>query len=240
MNNRDVRYAYTTLVSFLQKQFDQKKAMSDAVGGYFDVVGSMERDILIQYGLPPDGYAIDVGCGSGRLALPLSRYLNGQYLGTDVVPDLVDYARQLVNRPDWRFEVTEGFKIPEADDQADVVCFFSVFTHMLHEHSYRYLMEAKRVLKPGGTIIFSFLEFAIARHWEQFQWNIPQNDLPLNMFIGRDAIHAWVEHLDLECIALEDGDKPHIKLSEPVFFDGKQMEHEGYLGQSLCVLARKG
>ena len=31
----------------------------------------------------------DVGCGSGRLAKPLSTYLTGRYLGTDLVPTTV-------------------------------------------------------------------------------------------------------------------------------------------------------
>jgi ubiquinone/menaquinone biosynthesis C-methylase UbiE len=132
----------------------------------------IERELLIQYGLRPDHDVIDVGCGSGRLAKPLSAYLRGGYLGIDVVPDLVDYARALVGRADWRFEVTDGLTIPAEDEQADFVCFFSVLTHLLHEQSYVYLREAQRVLRPGGKIVFSFLDFAIPCHWDVFEMNI--------------------------------------------------------------------
>jgi ubiquinone/menaquinone biosynthesis C-methylase UbiE len=110
-------------------------------------------------GLQPDGYLFDVGCGPGRLAKPLSAYLNGRYLGIDIVPELVEHARATVDRPDWRFKVADGLTIPEKVGEANQVCFFSVLTHLLHEQSFRYLEEARRVLKPTGRIIFSFLEF---------------------------------------------------------------------------------
>ena len=58
-----------------------------AIGGQFEACGIIEREILIQYGLRPDDYVVDVGCGSGRLAKPLADYLRGPYLGIDVVPE---------------------------------------------------------------------------------------------------------------------------------------------------------
>jgi len=74
-----------------------------------------------------------------------------------------------------------------------MVCFFSVFTHLLHEQSYVYLQEAKRVLKPGGKIIFSFIEFSCEHHWQCFEAAITEIglNLPLYVFIERNAITAW-------------------------------------------------
>jgi ubiquinone/menaquinone biosynthesis C-methylase UbiE len=90
----------------------------------FELVGNIECALLKHYGLQSDHYVVDVGCGSGRLAKPLSAYLSGPYLGTDLVMDLIDYARKVTGRPDWRFEVVDYIGIPEQDGQADVVCFF--------------------------------------------------------------------------------------------------------------------
>jgi SAM-dependent methyltransferase len=242
MKKRNFRKAYIRLVHSLKKSLSVEQAMQQAIGGQFEAFGILEREILIQYGLRKDDYVIDVGCGSGRLAKPLSQYLSGKYLGLDLVPSLCDYARQLVRRPDWRFEVTEGLAIPEVDDVADMACFFSVFTHLLHEHSYRYLQEAKRVLKPGGKIIFSFLEFAIPAHWAIFEAMRTRNDesSPLNMFMSRDGIEAWALHLDLHIEAIHDGDKPHIPLPYPIVLEnGAVMKDQGNLGQSVCVLVKK-
>jgi ubiquinone/menaquinone biosynthesis C-methylase UbiE len=95
--------------------------MEMAVGGQFEAFGILMRELLIQTGLERDGYVIDVGCGSGRLAKPLSQYLSGRYLGIDVEPERVAYARKSVKRPNCHFEIAAGVTIPERDHQADMV-----------------------------------------------------------------------------------------------------------------------
>jgi SAM-dependent methyltransferase len=111
----------------------------------------------------------------------------------------------------------------------------------LHDESYRYLEDAKRALKPGGKIIFSFLEFAIPSHWFIFQGvlNDHRPDKVLNQFISRDAIQAWAEHLDLKILEIVDGDKPSISLDRDVLWDnGTEMKGMGNLGQSICVMTK--
>jgi SAM-dependent methyltransferase len=238
----DNRGSYLRLARGLTRARDVDQAMKAAVGGEFEAIGILELETLKYFGLKEDDYVVDVGCGSGRLAQPLSQHLKGGYLGIDIVPDLVDYARRTVGRADWRFEVAEGFTIPERDGAADVVCFFSVLTHLLHEQSYVYLKEAGRVLKPGGMIVFSFLDFTVEGHWQVFEANIKDlnvNSHALNMFISKDAIRVWAEHLGLHVVAVEDGDKCSIPLSRPVVFeDGSVAEKFGTIGQSVCVLLK--
>jgi SAM-dependent methyltransferase len=237
----DWRTPYRRLVQALRQQHPADLAMQLAVGGDFENFGLLECALLQHCGLQRDDYLIDVGCGSGRLAKPLSAYLLGRYLGTDIVPELLAHAHSLVHRPDWRFELTQGTHIPEDEGVADMVCFFSVFTHLLHEHSFVYLREARRVLKPGGKIVISFLEFAIPRHWEVFEWNVSHlhGEHPLTMFLGRDAIAAWARHLDLRIEAVYDGDKPHFPIPGRVMLEsGLVMDGHGYLGQSVAVLVK--
>lgn len=238
----DFTTTYPLLVEDLKQEHGRDRAMEQAVGGEFEANGALEVEILKQLGLAGDAYLIDVGCGSGRLANPLSQYLKGAYLGIDIVPELVEYARRLVARPDWRFEVAEGLSIPEADGAADMVCFFSVFTHLLHEQSFVYLQEAARVLRPGGLIVFSYLDFAVASHWAAFEATIAGLDgssHPLNMFMSKDAIHAWADHLALAIEAIHDGDTNWVTLSAPVVFEtGAVMEGHGTLGQSVCALRK--
>jgi SAM-dependent methyltransferase len=201
------------------------------------------RDALVFHGLKPADYLIDVGCGSGRLAKPLSENQTGKYLGIDVVPGLVEYARKLVPRPDWRFEVAEGLKIPEADQQADMVCFFSVLTHLLHEESFVYLREAKRVLKPGGKIVLSFLDFRVANHWDSFESNLRDigvGSQPMNVFICPDMLREWGRRLELDIEAIHDGDDMYLPLSAPITFeDGTSIKDRAAFGQSVCVMVRR-
>jgi ubiquinone/menaquinone biosynthesis C-methylase UbiE len=217
-----------------------EEAMRLAPGGQFDGIGQLERETLIHVGLTKGSYLVDVGCGSGRLAKALSAYLTGPYLGIDIVPDLVDYARRIANRPDWRFEVASGLTIPDRDAVADMICFFSVFTHLPHEQSYVYLREAMRVLKPDGKIIFSFLDFTVAQHWALFDSAISDlnvGEQPLTVFICKDMIHSWASHLGLNVQVIHDGDAEWIPLPNPVHFEsGAVMEGMGSFGQSVCVL----
>ena len=236
----DFRVTYPRWFRQLKLVHGPDAAPKLAVGGEFEAIGFLELETLKYFGLKEDAYLVDVGCGSGRLAKPLSQYLKGKYLGLDILPELIDYARRTVGRPDWRFEVGDGLSIPEDDGAADMVCFFSVFTHLLHEQSYVYLREATRVLKPGGTIVFSYLDFTASRHWRTFENNIRDigvNAFHLNMFIGKDAIQVWAEHLGLQVQAIQKCEEPFLPLSKPVYFeDGTVMEGLGSMRQSVCVL----
>jgi len=127
-------------------------------------------------------------------------------------------------------------EIPERDDAADMICFFSVFTHLLHEHSFTYLREAARVVRPGGRLVFSFLEYAL--HWPIFEQTVADVDgaLPLNVFLGRDAIAAWAHHLELDVISIEGNTT--LPLHEPIVLSDGTRASELALGQSLAVLER--
>lgn len=239
----DFRKTHNRQFRILRNAYSLDEAARQAVGGDFDAIGLVLRETLIHHGLRKHDYLIDVGCGSGRLAKPLSEYLEGKYLGIDVVPELVDYARVMVQRSDWRFEIARGLTIPEQDQQADMVCFFSVFTHLLHEESYVYLREAKRVLRPGGKIVLSFLDFRLDGHWSIFEGNLEDVGIgskPLNVFISADMLQAWARHLDLEVETIKDGDERYIPLSKPIKFDnGTTVEDLAAFGQSVCVMVRK-
>jgi len=211
------------------------------VGGQFEAVGQLLRDTVIHFGLRPTDYLIDVGCGSGRLAKPLSEYLTGKYLGIDVVPELLNYARKLVARPDWRFEAAAGLTIPERDETADMVCFFSVLTHLLHEESYLYLKEARRVLKPGGKIVASFLDFEVDEHWLVFENNLKDVGVgaaPLNVFMSVGLLRQFAKHLELEIEVIKNGDEKHIPLSKPVT-SSDSVEDLAASGQSVCVMRKR-
>jgi ubiquinone/menaquinone biosynthesis C-methylase UbiE len=236
---RDLNESYRRHIAGLIKNHDLDTAMNFAIGGNYQAFGIVQRELLIQHGLQPNHRLIDVGCGSGRLASALKDYLAGDYLGTDVVPELLEYARKRCP-PQWRFELAEELAIPEASAAADMVCFFSVFTHLLHEQSFEYLMEAVRVLKPGGKIIFSFLEFDVDCNWGVFEAMLRTKVRTyLNMFIGRDAVQAWARHLGASIEHLQKGDERCIPLPHPIILDdGSRWEGFGALGQSVAVLVK--
>jgi SAM-dependent methyltransferase len=232
---------YNELVAQLRSNFGDETAFEAAVGGDFVTVGSLEFALLRSLRLSATDLVIDVGCGSGRLAIQLAPLSSLRYIGTDIVPELLEQARKIAKREDWRFEVTDGLEIPCEDGVADFVCFFSVFTHISHEDCFRYLREAKRVLRPGGRIVFSFLEFYMFSHWPIFEASVDHGHTydHHNQFIERTAIDAWRSRLGLNLDLIADGDKPHIPIDVDLrWHDGRVMKDYGALGQSVAVVSK--
>lgn len=230
---------------FVRRRFGSRRSTRDlrhAIGGEFAAFGVVEREMLKHYGLTATSRLIDVGCGAGRLTTALRGWFTGSYLGTDVVPEFVAATRAAA-QPDWSVVQVRDLQIPADEASADVVCFFSVFTHLLHEHSYRYLAEAHRVLRNGGRVVFSFLEFREESHWAMFEGTIAaareRSDRTLNVFLSREAIAVWAHHLGFRVVDIRNGSDRFVPLPHPVVLDsGETMDELGCLGQSICVLER--
>jgi SAM-dependent methyltransferase len=117
---------------------------------------------------------------------------------------MLEFAAQKCQQPSWRFGLAPQLRIPEADETADMVCFISVFTHLLQEESFLYLREAHRVLKPGGRIVLSYLDIADEKQWDVFQANVDsartRQSKPMDIFLSADFIRVWAEKLGLEIV----------------------------------------
>jgi len=120
-------------------------------------------------GLRPDHRVLDVGCGVGRMAVPLTRYLSaeGSYEGFDVVEKEVAWCRRAIaaRHPNFGFRVLDvrnerynpggaqpAGAWPYEDGSFDIAIATSVFTHLQPDDAAAYLAEAGRVLRPGGTL----------------------------------------------------------------------------------------
>jgi ubiquinone/menaquinone biosynthesis C-methylase UbiE len=205
-------------------------AMARAVGGgSYSEVGKWARGVLESLGLQDTHYVIDIGAGSGRLATALKDLPNLRYLGTDVVPELIDFARKQSGRNDWTFKLVEAIDIPAEDRVADFVVFFSVFTHLREKECRRYLQEAERVLGTNGTIVVSFLDpnigaqaQQVGKSWTQRRWWTQRYKRifgrgHLNTLLSRETLDDWSKEMNL---SIQYVDQP------------------GDILQSLCSLRR--
>lgn len=146
------------------------------VGGDFKETGRQFVDLLVaRTGLRPDDAVLDVGCGAGRMAVPLTRYLSaeGRYEGFDSFARGVRWCEEQITPrfPHFRFRVADlynefytprgrikasEYQFPYADASFDVVFLASVFTHLLPDDMEHYLSEIARVLKPGGRCVITY------------------------------------------------------------------------------------
>ncbi len=224
----------------LLESLPEDDAAAQAVGGDFEYYGVLEHALLRGEGLRDGSAVVDVGCGSGRLAIKLGRYPALRYLGLDVVPELLDYARRKAARPDFRFEKVDAIRLPLDASAADFCVFFSVFTHILPEESYVYLEEAHRILKPGGKAVFSFLEHASAASRPVFEGNLAWvrerfTAGHLNTFLHRADLRLWAERIGFEVAALHLGESRFIEVDAECATPAVA-EDLYALGQSVCVL----
>ena len=125
-------------------------------------------------GLEPEGRVLDIGCGPGRVAAPLTRYLtDGSYEGFDVMPRSIRWAQRKITtrHPNFRFQVAdinnlmynpggtqtaETFRFPYPDDSFDVSLATSVYTHLRPYETVNYLQETGRVMRADGRVLNTF------------------------------------------------------------------------------------
>lgn len=144
-------------------------------GDFRDVGDELLALLVREAGLRPGERVVDIGCGIGRLARPLTAYLEptGSYAGFDVVAEGIDFCRaQITPRfPSFRFELADvangtynpdgssdpaGFRFPYPDASFDLAAATSLFTHLTPGAAANYLSEAARVLAPGGRLVATF------------------------------------------------------------------------------------
>ena len=145
-------------------------------GGDFNRVGEEYFRYFVELGgLTPHERVLDIGCGIGRMAVPLTRYLDnrGSYEGIDVFPKGTAWCQENITPmyPNFRFRVADvrnkeynpsgsfaasEYEFPYEDASFDFILLTSVFTHLLPDEVENYLSEIRRVLAPGGRCFASF------------------------------------------------------------------------------------
>lgn len=144
-------------------------------------------------------HVLDLGCGSGRIAANLCQKIHvSSFVGIDVIPDLLDYARTTCP-PNYVFTLGRSLKVPTENDRFDFAYALNVFTHLPQLDVVRHMHDIHKTLKPGGLFLFSFLE--IGKHQPQLESDAtsPLHDgrpsPHLNMYLSRREIAEPSEKL---------------------------------------------
>jgi ubiquinone/menaquinone biosynthesis C-methylase UbiE len=144
-------------------------------GDFLAIGAEFLRHSVDLAGLMPDARLVDIGCGIGRLAVPLTQYLDperGSYDGLDPVLAGIEWCRRHITPayPRFRFHhfdvrhpiyhsggsiAAVDATLPFEDESFDFACMISLVTHLTAVEVKHYLSETARVLSPGGTLLLS-------------------------------------------------------------------------------------
>jgi len=141
----------------------------------FTAIGDYLLTMLINHAdMKPSNAVLDVGCGTGLMAVALTSYLrDGSYEGFDTIPAGILWCQNNISTkfPNFRFQVADiynesynprgkiqsiDYRFPYENSSFDVIILRSIFTHLRPKEVEHYLSEIARVMKNGGRCFITY------------------------------------------------------------------------------------
>jgi SAM-dependent methyltransferase len=236
-----------------------QKLINAIAGGDFEAVGNEFLRYFVEIGgLKPGHRVLDVGCGCGRMAVPLMKYLSteGSYEGFDIVGVAIDWCRRHIAAQDARFHFQQAdvfnksynprgtyqpkeYQFPYPAGSFDFVFLTSVFTHMLAADMQHYLSEIARILKPDGRCMISM--FLINPESQElmdagksvFRFTVARQDCMILREKRPEEAVGYPEGFIRQCFA-----RNNLEILEPIHF-GSWAGRKNHLSAQDIILARK-
>lgn len=142
---------------------------------YLDSAQKEAKRITHTFHCTADQRVLDIGCGTGRLAIglhALCKEATPQYIGMDISLTAVRWCRKHIARkhPSSSFlhlplhnerynptgiRLDDAFRFPWHDASFDAIYLYSVFSHMRSPEIRIYLREFRRLLRPSGHVFLT-------------------------------------------------------------------------------------
>lgn len=134
-----------------------------------------------------------MGCGYASLIL------NCDYIGLDIDPNMVAFARQYYQpmAPNARYFCGSVLDLPINDGEIDTYISFETIEHIQPTEVSDYLQEAKRVIKPSGlficsTPVYRGPQFGLLAQYHPYEFKYGQFATAL-MNAGFDLLEEWYQ-----------------------------------------------
>jgi SAM-dependent methyltransferase len=136
----------------------RREAYGEDIGQHSWLLADVYRRYLGWLALEPASRALDVACGAGGPALFLGRACGCQVQGMDIQAAAIAAANEMAREAglDARVHFQQGDAsqpLPFADERFDALLCIDAINHLLNRP--RVLAEWRRVLKPGGRLLFT-------------------------------------------------------------------------------------
>lgn len=122
------------------------------------------RDLIVERAEPSSGdVVVDIGSGTGLLTLEIAPRVE-QVWGVDISPAMAEYLRTKAASgalDNVQAAVSSAVSLPLVDSCADLVVSNYCFHHLSDEDKEQALLEVRRVLRPGGRLVFGDMMFRL-------------------------------------------------------------------------------
>ena len=144
-------------------------------------------DLARRLDLRPGDRALDVACGTGRLAFELAGHVSpdGTVDGVDAATEMVDHATATNNRL-WlpvRFQTALAQHLPFPDGTFNAVTCTLALHHIAHDDRQQAVEEIHRVLRPGGRLLIADFQTptsGLARYLARLRFGHAMAERPLD------------------------------------------------------------
>jgi len=130
---------------------------------------------------------LEIGCGIGRLLVPLAeKYNECNFYGIDISDEMIKLAPK-----------KDNIKYQELADNLDLVYSMLVFQHIDHQEKIKYIKLAYEKLKVGGILFFQFVvgeeNSAYSYQTSRFEIDRILSDVGFKNLIFTDHMHPeWM------------------------------------------------
>ena len=200
-----------TAIDSIEKKFSRAASNYDHIAHLQDIVGQRLLQRLQLVKIAPKT-VLDLGCGTGKVTKLLKKhYPKAQVFALDLALPMLEKARQRY----WPWVRPAAIQadmaqLPFAAQSLDIV--FAHFVVHWHQDHTQLFQELRRVLKPGGLVIFSTVGPDSLKELRQ-AWQAVDNYAHVNTFIdmhdlGDVLLHAQfvdpVMEMEYFCLTYKD------------------------------------
>lgn len=188
--------------------------------------------------LKPSHKVLEIGCGLGKMSLPLTKFLKneGVYYAIDPIPEAIRFCQENISTrySNFHFLVADvynkmynpkatkkacEYKFPLEDKFFDFIFLASVFTHMVLKDVENYISEIARVLKTGKCCFSTFF-LTNTQNFQENKLNSSRLDFK-HKFNGYTAIDSKIPEQAIafdERVIRELYEKYGLQIIEPIHY----------------------
>jgi SAM-dependent methyltransferase len=167
-------------------------------------------DVRELAGVTASDDVLEIGCGAGRVGRFLAPHCR-HWTGADVSQNMLRFAAEaLAGLPNVSTALLNGYDLTGiADRSLDVVYCTGVFMHLDEWERFRYVQDARRVLRPGGRLYVDNFNLLEPEGWALFMDLYRMDPLKRPANVSRHStpqeLEAYVIHAGFEDIRVRTG-----------------------------------